>query len=284
MKKLLSSILRLLPGRSQARSLSPAEFTQECAKAFAEAGPQWTVLIERDLVLSIKGADDQESRSFLDNLYETCRQHPHLEQDAIDQFVVGTLETLAKKSDGTDRTCIVPVIKDRAWLEEMRRGLRERGATDVPDPVHEDFSRELVIVYAIDMENSIAFLTPGALEEAKVSREELRVLAASNLKRLLPKIERAGSNGLYMFMAGGTYEASLLLLDTIWAGIQAEVQGDVVVAIPTRDVLVATGSENAPGMSKLREIAQEAWQTGPYRLTPQLFVYRDGTFQEFEPA
>lgn len=283
-KNHLAAWIRRILGRSPARDVSPHEFTEECAKLFRGAGAGLEIAVEKDLVLRISGGSGQESTLFLDNLYETCCQHPALKQEAVARFVAGGLESLAKRPGGLDKTCIVPVIKDRGWLEDMRRGLSERGATEVSDPVHDEFSRDLIVVYAVDSENSIAFLPPAALEDAKIARDGLRVLATSNLKRLLPKIERAGSNGLFLFMAGGAYEASLLLLDTIWAGMQAQVEGDVVVAIPTRDVLVVTGSQSAAGMSKLREIAQDAWKAGPYRLTPQLFVYRDGTFREYDTA
>ncbi|MFA6244462.1 MAG: DUF1444 family protein [Candidatus Hydrogenedentales bacterium] len=278
MRQIVGAIFRALFGRANSKPISAEEFTQECARAFSEAGAGLQVAIVRDLELRITAENGQQSTSYLDNLYGTCSQHPKLRREAIARYVAGCLEPLSR-GPGVDRTCIVPVIKDRGWLTEVRQGLAERGAKEIPEPVYEEFGGELLIVYAVDSENSIAFLPPAAMEEANISRGELRLLAASNLKRLLPKIERAGDNGLYMFTVGGTYEASLLLLDTIWAGMQAEVQGEVVVSVPTRDVLLVTGSENAAGMSKVREIAEAAWKAGPYRLTPQLLVYRDGKFQ-----
>jgi len=111
---------------------------------------------------------------------------------------------------------------------------------------------------------------------------ELRSLACENLKRLLPKIEYHGTNGLYMVTAGGNYEASLLLLDSIWHGGQMEVQGDIVVAIPTRDLLLVTGSKDARGIEKVKQMVKKATSRGAYRLIPQLFVYRNGKFEEYK--
>lgn len=199
----------------------------------------------------------------------------------IQRCVKAGLETFRTIRDGVDRTRIVPVIKDRPWLEETRQALVNRGAKEVPEHLYEDFSPDLIILYAEDSAKNIRYLRPKDLELAMIERSELRTLACANLKRLLPKIERHGTNGLYVITAGGDYEASLLLLDSIWSGSQMDVQGDVVVAIPTRDVLLVTGSQNQQGIEKMKQMVKEASTGGSYRLTERLFIYRDGKFDEF---
>jgi uncharacterized protein YtpQ (UPF0354 family) len=208
-------------------------------------------------------------------------QDPKAKADVIRRFVAAGLETLGTMRDGIDRTRIVPVIKDRPWLEETRQALLNRGAPRIPEHVYEDFSPDLVILYAEDSPKHIRYLEPKDLESAKIERSELRALACENLKRLLPKIERQGANGLYVITAGGDYDASLLVLDSIWSGGQLDVTGDVVVAVPTRNLLLVTGSQNPEGIEKLRQMVKEASTGGSYRLTQKLFVYRNGRFTEF---
>ena len=84
-----------------------------------------------------------------------------------------------------------------------------------------------------------------------------------------------------MLAAGGDYDASLLVLDSIWSNCQMEVQGDVVVAVPTRDLLLVTGSRDPQGILKVKEIVHKASNGSAYRLTQKLFVYRNGKFHEF---
>ena len=48
-------------------------------------------------------------------------------------------------------------------------------------------------------------------------------------------------------------------------------------AVPAKDVLIATGSHNAPGLARLRAAANK-FASGPNGLTTALFVYRDGKF------
>jgi uncharacterized protein YtpQ (UPF0354 family) len=141
------------------------------------------------------------------------------------------------------------------------------------------FNNELVVVYAQDDPNRMRYLTTQ--EDFGLSRAELKALAIENLKRVLPKIEMRGDDEVMLMTAGGNYEASLLLIDDIWSSGQVKVDGDIVVAIPTRDVLLVTGSRNRAGLKRVRELVAKFVAQGPYELTDTLFRYRDGRFTKF---
>ncbi len=280
--RLLLVALGLCSGCSKTKVLTPSQFTSECVKALRERSPSLKIEVVRDLELRVTGSDGHEFAHFLYNTYDLYRQDPRAKTPLIDRVVAAALEMVAGFRDEVDRARIVPIIKDRAWLEETREELLKRGAKTTPERVYEDFNQDLIILYGEDSEKNIRYFTPKDLEAAKIERKELRALACENLTRLLPKIERHGSNGLYMITAGGDYEASLLLLDSIWSNGQMDVRGDIVVAIPTRDLLLVTGSEHPEGIAKVKEMVRDAYSTGAYRLTPKLFVRRDGRFVEFE--
>ena len=106
-------------------------------------------------------------------------------------------------------------------------------------------------------------------------------VALANLDRLLPKIEmNLIEEGFAWFSAGGDYEASLILFDGLWNGGKIAMDGDIVVAIPAKDMLLVTGSRNERGLAVMRELAAE-YARESYRLTDTLFVYRDGRFERF---
>ena len=275
------SLLCLCAACSTEKDLTPAQFTREFAQALSKASPGLKVEIVDDLQLKVVKPDGGEFTSFLDNAYDAYKQDPEAKDAVIERFVASAVETVAGSDRKIDRTRIVPVVKDRPWLDEMRRALAERGAKDIPDHACDDLNADLIIVYAEDTPSSIRYLTSGDVEELGVERDELRTLACANLKRLLPEIERHGAGGVYMLTAGGNYEASLLLIDSVWAPGQLEVRGETVVAIPTRDLLLVTGSEDAEGLRKVRSLARQSFGKGPYPLTPKLFVYRQGKLAEF---
>ena len=276
--------LGICSGCSKSDILTPAQFTKEYADVFRESLPGLKVEVVKDMELKVTTADGLESTSFLDNAYDTYKQDPKSKQEIIKKFVAAGLETIASmgKSEELDRKLIVPIIKDRPWLEETRKAMINRGAKQIPETVYEDLNSDLIILYAEDSPKNIRYFSPKDLEKAHIDRKELRGLACENLKRLLPKIERSGANGLFMLTAGGDYEASLLLFDSIWSDMRKEVRGDVVVAIPSRDLLIVTGSEDSQGIEKMKQIVQKAFAEGSYRLTTKLFVLRGGKFEEFK--
>lgn len=278
---LLFVMLTLCSGCSRSDVLTPRDFTTEFAASLANANPAVKVAIVKDLELRVTRADGRESTSFLDNAYDTYKQDPKAKAETIQRFVTAALDASRGSHDGVDRTRIIPVIKDRPWLEETRQALLSRGVKKAPESVFEDLNPDLIIVYAEDSPKNIRYLTPADLDEAKIERRDLRRLACENLVRLLPKIEYHGKDGLYMVTAGGDYEASLLLVDSIWTSGQMRVQGEIVVAIPTRDLLLVTGSKDAQGIARVQQIIKEASSGGSYRLTPKLFVYRDGRFAAY---
>jgi uncharacterized protein YtpQ (UPF0354 family) len=273
----------LIGGARAGAPLDAADYTAAMAEALAAKLTDRTVTVAGELELTVGRREGSQS-VWLRNLYGEYRRDPSLFGEIVGVYVSALTETpgLLAEADVPDTARIVPVIKDRQWLDDNIRGLRERGV-DV-DFIYDDLNDELVVVYAEDTESRVRYLMSS--EDIGVGRHELRALAVANLERLLPKIEmNVHEDGFARFSAGGDYEASLLLLDGIWTGGQVAVDGDIVVAVPAKDVLLVTGSENEKGLAAVRELAAE-YTTEGYALTDRLFVYRDGRFRRFdqEPA
>lgn len=285
MRRILPVLLAALSaccGCSKSGVMTPHDFTVEFAESLAEARPELNVTIVGDLEVKAAAADGNEFSSYLDNAYDLYRQNPESKADLFQRYIAAGLQTL-DLPDGLDRTRIVPVVKDRPWLAEMREALLSRGAPEAPEFACEDLNRELVIVYAEDHPDGIRYLTQEELETAEIAEDELREFACENLRRLLPSVEFEESDGIYLVTAGGNYEGSLLLFDSIWTDEQFEVSGEIVVALPAREVLLVTGSEDPEGIARVQQTVADVWKEAPYRLTDKLFVYRDGKFEVFTP-
>jgi uncharacterized protein YtpQ (UPF0354 family) len=241
--------------------LTPEQFTREYADALRAASPGLKVEAVRNLELRVVSQDGKESTAFLDNAYDSYKQDPGKKAETIATFVAANIASIQVLQHEIDRTRIVPVIKDREWLREIQQAMLSRGAKEVPEHVFDDLCTDLVIVYAEDSPQNIRYLVPDDLKSAKLERKDLRALVT----------------------AGGDYEASLLLLDSFGCEKPVEVKGEVVVAIPSRDLLLVTGSLDQEGLAKVNELVQKTYHGGAYRLTPKLFVRRDGAFVEFTP-
>lgn len=174
-----------------------------------------------------------------------------------------------------ERSRVVPIVRDIGWIGDATAP----GAA--PEYVHEPLNDQLVIVYAEDRSSSVRYLTAGDLEAMGIERAELRSLAAANLKKLLPPVSLQRGRTVAMVVAGGDYEASLLAAPELWRAIVPS-EGELVVAIPARDLLLVTGTQTPDGIAQLREAAETLYQHASDRLTPELFVYREGTFSKLD--
>jgi uncharacterized protein YtpQ (UPF0354 family) len=275
-------LLALCGGCSKDGVVSPGRFTKEYAQALRQASPGVAVTIVRDLEIKVTFKGRRDATSFLYNAYDAYRRDPKLKDAIIRNYVTAAAEMFNTPEERPDKTRIVPVVKDRAWIADARKALIERGEKDLQEQVYEDLNADLVIAYALDSPKSIRYLTDKELAELKIARKDLRNLACKNLLRLLPKIECHGADGVYILTAGGSYEAGLLLIESIWNKKNLKVSGDFVVAIPIRGLLLVTGSDDAPGIERVKSVAKEALTEGTYPLTPKLFVYRRGKFEEFK--
>lgn len=256
--------------------LSRESFTAEYAAAVKKLGPSVSVRIVEPMQVEIKHADGGEMTAFLDNAYNEYLRDPTAKDAVIERYVGSIVEAIAPQHLDTSR--IVPVVKDRAWVDETQRA-RVPGGQGM-QLVTDDLNSDLVVVYAEDTERNVRYFSPEDLGKAGIERSKLRDVALANLRRILPEMQLHQGEHFSMLTAGADYVPSLLLLD-IWDPRQLQVDGDIVIAIPSREVVLLTGSNNRKGIAELRKVARESVRQSTYALTDKLFVYRNGRFEPF---
>jgi uncharacterized protein YtpQ (UPF0354 family) len=270
----VAAALLLWGGMASAEILTPKAFTERFAQALGAAEPSATVAVRQDLRLTVRRADGNTNDVNLTNVYGEYRGQPERFNDLVELFARAVREPVPQK---LQLSRVMPMIKDRAWLAEIAKVFQSRG----DEPLFEPFNGELVIAYVEDSGTRARYLNT---RDDIGDRKKLRALAIANLKRVLPKIEmRPHDEGWATITAGGNYEPSLLLFDELWSSGQIKVDGDVVIAIPARDALLVTGSNNREGLKAIRTLADKLATGEPYRLTRTLFVYREGRFSAFDP-
>jgi uncharacterized protein YtpQ (UPF0354 family) len=280
MKGLFAAVRSLFGGRSAQPGMTPAEFSEEVARRVRIAAPEVDVQVAGELELGINATADSGNRAFLDNAYQMYLGASERERDdLIDRFVRSFAE--ATKGLERSRDAIIPIVKDRGWLQEIRESMRRMGNEKVQDNLYEDLNDDLVVVYAIDTPSNIAYLNPDELEGLGVQREELRALAVRNLRGLLPGIEVHRGELVNMVTADGNYEASLLLFADLWERERDRLRGEAVAAVPARDLLLFADSANADAIAQLRQLAAKMRAEASYALTERLFVLREGQWQPF---
>lgn len=262
-----------------AQTLSPAQFTAKYVAVITAKSSGTEVSVASDLVLTVKSDGSGEHSLLLDNAYQQYRQDPQALDEILQRYVTAALASIAHNAiEKIDSANVVSIIKDRAWLADVEKTLKERGATETPNHVYEEFNSELIVLYAEDAPTSLRYLTEKSLKESGLKKEALAPLAKANLKRILPRMEIHKGPQIAMVVAGGNFEASILTLDDVWDSSKFGFEGDLVVAVPARDLLLVTGSKTPGGIARLRGVAAKAYREATYRLTEALFIRQGGKF------
>ncbi|MGF6906151.1 DUF1444 family protein [Fusobacterium sp. PH5-44] len=229
--------------------------------------------------LAITGKhNDLDYQHFLDNSYNEYKQNPDNINNIIAKYINASVEIYAPKAP-INMSRIVPVIKSRKYLDEMKKLMEKDGKNKV---FYEDYNEDLVIMYAEDKPNSISYFNNESYKEIGIPKEELLNNSIENLLKMLPNIKKDSKNGTYMIIADGDYEATLILWKGLWTKENFDVDGDFIIAIPNRDLLLITGSENKEGIDRIRKIAIESHKTGSYEISPYLYKWNGEKFERYE--
>lgn len=224
---------------------------------------------ENDLTISV------------DNAFREYKSEPDSLQQVLSKYI-SVVSELFNPKEKIDIDRIVPIIKPLEYLNGLREKAKNMGATKDIEGVYEKYNDQLIIAYAQDSKSSIRYLLKDDLKTLSINLDSLRAIAARNLNKILTNIQRRSDNGVYMLTASGDYEASLILLDNVLTKENLPVNGDFVIAIPNRDLLLIAGSNDKAGIQKIKRIAAESFQTGSYQVSEYLFKWNGHKFEKFE--
>ena len=226
--------------------------------------------------LQLELAGGQKVTVFLDNLWIQFRNSSGGRIDVVEQHLAALASVAEPQPDlPVARENIVPIIKDYEYL-----ALGNQDSSSKP-VVKEYLAGDIWIVYAVDLPKAIQALTESQMQELHMKAEDLRELALQNLRRILPNIEQHGEGPWYVLTAGD-YTASLLLVDKIWTQLEDSVEGDVIAAVPARDVLLFTGSRSKEGIEAVRRKTREIHEGGDHVVSQTLLRFTSGKWRVFE--
>jgi len=256
--------------------VSRERFVEIYAAALRGALPSAEVKVVGELELTItKG--DVSLRSFADNLWLQYRSGDFAMDSLLSRHIDSAVESLAiaeAAEPSFDRGVVVPIVRSA-------EGFGWGGSPEAPDLAADHLVGDLWLFYAIDTPTSIRYAHwEELLALTGLEQDAIRPLALDNLMAILPapEVVQLGDAPLFMITAGGDYEASLLLVDALWSAQASKVEGDLVVAVPTRDVVLFTGSASPGGLEVLRRVVD--WLFGEsYSVSEDLYVRRGTSWE-----
>jgi uncharacterized protein YtpQ (UPF0354 family) len=174
---------------------------------------------------------------------------------------------------------LIPIVRARSYhgITQLMSEVEGLGAKDTP---MQPLADHLAVSLAVDMPETIRYLVQDNLSALAMSFEDALERARDNLWNR--------SGGKFVSPAGGVYLAPwrdshdssrLFLYDLLW---RLEVNGDHVAAIPNRDTLIVTGSEDYGGLAMMAKMCEKA-QEDSRPLSSIPVILKDKTWATYQP-
>ncbi|MFI6521340.1 DUF1444 domain-containing protein [Spirillospora sp. NPDC050679] len=159
---------------------------------------------------------------------------------------------------------IVPLLKARVPAEVQL----EFPLPPDEEPIREPLAGDLYVTYALELADEQGrgrrheHVARRHCADLGVAPEDLRRLAAVNLHSRRPDLALnwyPDARAVTVSLGEGGLESGLLLDEGFLDKLAQDVEGDLVAAVPGRDVFVATGTGHPDGVEKLRWAAARVW-------------------------
>jgi uncharacterized protein YtpQ (UPF0354 family) len=257
--------------------LTDREFANLYLDSLSKKYPTVKFELNQDLTITSKKGDT-DYKHYIDNAFVAYKAEPDSINDIISRYVASTTDLYSDQKK-VNIGSVVPIIKPVEFLDEINSLSKDGKSFPF---ITDKYNDQLIIVYAEDSKNSIKYLTEDNFKILSISRDSLKSIALKNFDKIITNIQRQGDNGIFMITAGGDYEASLILLSSIWTKENFKVDGEFIVAIPNRDMLMITGSKNKTGIGKLKEIVADSYKTGNYQISEHLYKWTGKKFELYK--
>ena len=130
-------------------------------------------------------------------------------------------------------------------------------------PIIKNLYEDLILCFVVDKVDRYEILQNKILTEN--SHLDKNVLHQVSVNALIEEIgENIKINGnpdhIIMVTAGGNFESSIILIENFWEQIHQITKSNVIIAIPTTDLLFICKEENQEAIDKLKEITKRYFE------------------------
>jgi uncharacterized protein YtpQ (UPF0354 family) len=252
--------VRITPVNAQETSMTPEAFTQKFIRTLEEKIPGVKTEIKRPMEVHIVEPEELALINFLDNAYIHYQNAPNDVEILLDEYIDSIIATNKQRIVHVELDDLVPIVKDRAYANmasKMMTSRIDKEGAPMSALFYERINSELVMLYAFDSPTSLRFANVDDIASFSLDSKTLKQVAIENLMRRLPDIQIQGNEDIVYLVANGMFESSLLLVDGLWNKDNFPFEGNLVVFVPTRDVVLVTGSKNKSGLEQAYKIISD---------------------------
>jgi uncharacterized protein YtpQ (UPF0354 family) len=230
--------------------------------------------------LEIQSEQGLSMRANLENLYRILgrldaagrtREIGHWLQTHRDQFA-----RLSGETPPPSLEALRPVVKDQQFVDAVRKKIGEK-----TPKIWRPLAGDLWIVYVWDQPHGMQFLTNDDPDRHGLSAQTLHERAVANYLKARPLVEVDNAEGVLIARTHDNYDASLLLDDAFWRQMGGKIRGDVLVCVPTRDVVLISGTGEDGGLARLRLAAKKIMEGGDHLVSATVLRRHGGKWEVF---
>jgi len=144
-------------------------------------------------------------------------------------------------------------------------------------PASIPFAADMIVMYAIDRPSHLEYVSNEVAAATGLTADQLHDISVRNLPSRLVTVELHDcGDGLYGLSAGGTFEASLLLLEDLWQQLAERLPGEPLATVPSRDLLFVIGSAQPNAAELIGARARIELAEKRYAISQSVLVRRGG--------
>lgn len=249
----------------------PEAFSEMVTRLLRRLKPELEVALTGPNELIVNGR-----RLDLDNLYRLVATDETRGVEIVEQYLDHLFgeETFAIAAMPWDiaRKKVMPRIQPSSIFDHLSREM----------VAHVPFVNDTVVVFVIDMPNMTVSVTTEQLIKWGLRPEDLDEVARGNLQEYTPHLEfrtlesDEGGRAIVLSIQDG-YDASRLLMGSLFLTLAPQLGGDFLVATPSRDMFLGMSRDPIPFVERVQDRVDQDFQRLPYPITNRLFyVTRDG--------
>jgi len=177
------------------------------------------------------------------------------------------------------RQNVVPMIKDRSWLEGCYSQYSEPIEPGSPREIlHDVINEEIIVAYA-DYAGGIHYLHVSDLGTLGLTREELRTLALANLRERTPNRTVMLTGDVWSLNVGGNFESACMIDDELWRHPTLTGLEPQIVATPERNFLIVAPGDSPSEVWHFAFMAEGLARDAAYPISSSLMIRRNGGFE-----
>lgn len=167
---------------------------------------------------------------------------------------------------------IMPVLRSPSFDKKDKEG---------NSFVIDKHTAETNIYYAVDLGKSYQLIDEQMLEKLNLTKQQVKEMALFNVRKLENKYktDEVKGNIFYFVNSNDGYDASRILNNTFLNDIQAQCEGEMLVAVPHQDVLIIADIRNKTGYDVMAHLTMEFFTKGLVPITSLSLAYDNGHFE-----